>query len=306
MSPSPDIIFGKHMNNRKKKMSLFRRLAWPAISLAAAYIVLSFSLSYAHSSFRSQTHEEVDIMYSSSGSLGEKRYSSAQLAGLPEPVQRYLRYSIREGQKYMSYARLKHGGSFRPSPSAGWMAIEAEEYFSIEKPGYVWYAEMKPVDHVWLAARDRYFEGRGNVQAKLFSGVKVADSKGNETDQGAMVRFLGEAVWFPTAFLQPNIRWEEIDNSSARAYFTDRGRTVSAVFRFNESGEITSFSADRFMDRSLESFEGRCSNYEKIRGLVIPKEVEAVWHLKSGDYSYAKFVVSDIEWDLPSPYDTLL
>jgi len=284
-------------------MSLLRAIKWLLIYPAIILVVLNLAVSYSHSSFRSQADNEIATLYSYSGSLSNKTYNSRQLAGLPEPVQRYFKYSLKEGQKYISYARIKHAGSFRVNPSLDWMPVSAEEYFSIEKPGYVWYAELKPFKYVWLAARDTYFQGRGNVIAKLYSGVTFANSKGNETDQGAMIRWLSEAVWFPTALLpSENIRWEEIDNNSAKAFFTDRGRTVVGVFHFNERGEITTFTADRFMDKSLEKFEGRCYDYKEFHRIKIPSKIDATWHLKTGDYTYVRFNVMEIEYDKAEKY----
>jgi hypothetical protein len=284
-------------------MSLFQAIKWLLVYPSIILLILSLALSYSYSSFRSQADNEIGILYSSSGSLADKTYNAAQIANLPEPVQRYFRYSLKEGQKYISYARLKHGGFFKPSPSLDFLPIEAEEYFSIEKPGYIWYAEMRPFPYVWLAARDTYFQGRGNVLAKLFSGITIANSRGNETDQGAMIRWLGEAVWYPTALLpSDNIRWEEIDNKSAKAFFTDKGRTVVGIFHFNEKGEVTSFTADRFMGKSLEKFEGRCQDYKLFGGMKVPSLVDATWHLKTGDYTYVRFNVTEIEYGNPEKY----
>jgi hypothetical protein len=284
-------------------MSLFKAIKWLLIYPAIILLVLNLAVSYSYSSFRTQVDNEIGVLYSSSDRLAQKTYNSGQLADLPEPVQRYFKYSLKDGQRYISYARLKQGGYFRLNPSLDFLPIEAEEYFSIKNPGYVWYAEIRPNPYVWLAARDTYFQGKGNVLAKLYSGVTLANSKGNETDQGAMIRWLGEAVWFPTALLpSDNIRWEEIDNSSAKAFFTDKGRTVAGIFHFNEKGEITSFTADRFMDKSLEKFEAICRDYKEFNRIKVPSQVEATWHLKTGDYTYVRFSVTEIEYDKAEKY----
>jgi hypothetical protein len=284
-------------------MSLLRTVKWLLIYPSIILLALGLAVSYNHSSFRAQADKEIEALYSSSGSLADKTYHPSQLEGLPEPVQRYFRYSLKDGQRYTSYVRLRQGGFFRPDPALDFLPIEAEEYFSVEKPGYVWYTEMRPVQYVWLAARDIYFQARGNALIKLFSGVALADSRGNETDQGAMIRWLGEAVWFPTALLpSERIRWEELDNNSAKAFFTDGGRTVVGVFHFNEKGEITSFTADRFMGKSLEKFEGRYAAYKEFYRIKIPRQVEATWHLKTGNYTYYRFNVTEIDYNKPKRY----
>jgi hypothetical protein len=284
-------------------MSFSKTIKWVLVYPAITLLILGLAVSFSYSSFRSQVDNEIVALYSYSGSFANKNYHSSELAGLPEPVQRYFRYSLKDGQKYISYVRLKHGGLFRPSQSLDWMPIEAEEYFSTKNPGYVWYAEIRPIPYTWLSARDTYSQGKGNVLAKLFSGVTVANSEGKESDQSAMIRWLSEAVWYPTALLpSETIRWEEIDNRSAKAFFTDRGRTVVGIFHFNELGEITSFTADRFMDKSLEKFEGRYSDYKKFLGMKIPTQADATWHLKAGDYTYVRFNVTKIEYEKAEKY----
>ena len=135
-------------------MFLIRAIKWLLIYPLIILLVLGLALSYNYSSFRTQVDKEIAVLYSYSGSLADKTYNSSQLTDLPEPVQRYFRYSLKDGQRYISYASLKHGGFFRPSPSLDFLPIEAEEYFSIKKPGFIWYAEMRPFPYVWLAARD--------------------------------------------------------------------------------------------------------------------------------------------------------
>lgn len=283
-------------------MSLKRIIKWFVVVPSMIFLVLYLSVSYSHSSFLSRTKSEVDAMYSSSGSvLGH--YDPNQIMSLPEPVQKYFRYSLKEGRRYISFVRLKHAGFFRPSQSSEWMNITGEEYFSVKDPGYVWYAEIRPAPYVWIAARDYYLDGKGNVLVKLVSGINMVDSKGNETDQGAMVRLIGEMSWLPAALLpSEHVRWEALDERSAKVYFTDHGRTVVAVFHYNELGEATSFTAERFMDKSLEKFEGKLGNYREYDGVKIPTQVEAVWHLLEGDYSYANFTLTEIEYDVPEMY----
>ncbi|MEA2074867.1 MAG: DUF6544 family protein [Euryarchaeota archaeon] len=71
----------------------------------------------------------------------------------------------------------------------------------------------------------------------------------------------------------------------------------------NEKGEIVRFVTDRHRDSSLEKWSGYYRQYEEIDGVKIPTEVEVVWHLESGDFSYARFVVTEIEFNNPSGYE---
>lgn len=52
---------------------------------------------------------------------------------------------------------------------------------------------------LWIDARDKVFAGEGRMTVKLASTITIADASGPELDQGALVRLLGEMVWFPTS-----------------------------------------------------------------------------------------------------------
>ena len=63
---------------------------------------------------------------------------------------------------------------------------------------------------------------------KLFSAVTLVNFGGREIDQSALVRYLTEAVYFPTALLPSRtLRWEELDADSARATLVS-GQSVHA------------------------------------------------------------------------------
>ena len=49
------------------------------------------------------------------------------------------------------------------------------------------------------------------------------DAKGKEIDQGALLRYLGEIVWVPSAALSDYITWEEMDSTTARATMSYEG-----------------------------------------------------------------------------------
>ena len=60
------------------------------------------------------------------------------LAGLPEPVRRYLRYTGVVGRPVPGTIRLHQEGRMRPGPGQPWLPLEAEEHYSVQPPGFVW------------------------------------------------------------------------------------------------------------------------------------------------------------------------
>ena len=74
---------------------------------------------------------------------------------------------------------------------------------------------------------------------KLLSIITLANEHGPEVDQGELLRYLAEIVWFPTAWLSDYIQWEAIDAQSAKATIILPNNTVAAVLHFNEKGQMT-------------------------------------------------------------------
>lgn len=248
---------------------------------------------------KSQLERTVEKLFSLSQDISDRVYSQEQIKGLPDSVQRYFRYSLQEGQPYISYARLKHGGNFRLKPDKKWMSIKGEEYFTLEKIGFVWFGKV-PL----FSAIDFYIEGKGNLKAKLLSLIKIVDVKGEKVDQGEILRWLGEAPWYPTALLpSERLKWEEINNNSAKANLSDEGLSIEGIFYFNKKGQITRFTAKRYKDDTLENWTGYYRDYREVDGMQIPYNVEVVWNLESGDFSYAKFKIDKIEYNNPTKFD---
>jgi hypothetical protein len=136
---------------------------------------------------------------------------------------------------------------------------------------------------------------------KLLSLLKIVNAAGNEMDQGAMVRYFNEMFWFPTAYLSDYIRWEPIDSRSAKAAMSYHRMTSSAVFHFNEKGQVTNFVAERYRENNgrydLETWSTPIYDYKEINGIMIPTSGEAVWNLSSGDFSYIKLEITDVDYN---------
>lgn len=244
---------------------------------------------------KSELEKEVEKLFAMSEEIHEV-YSTEKIRGLPQPVQRYFDYSLREHQKCVSYARLKHGGQFRPAKK--WVPIKGQEYFTLQPPGFVWFGKAG-----FMSGKDSYYDGTGNLKIKLLSILKVVDAKGIEANQGELIRWLAETPLFPTALLpSKRLRWEPVDGSSSKAILTDRDLVVEGTFYFDGQGQITWFKAKRPRDRNLENWTIIYRDYKEASGMQIPFDIEAIWNLEPGDFSYARFKIDQIEHDVPSRF----
>ncbi len=232
--------------------------------------------------------------------------TEADMAGLPEPVRRWLRHSQVIGKERARTARLRQEGVMRTKPDQPWLPFRAEQYSTPDPPAFVWLATVHMAPFISLKGRDIYDAGEGRVLIKLLGLFTVADARGSETDQGALVRYMAEIVWFPMAALSDYIRWDPIDANSARATMSYGDVSASGVFSFNEKGENTQFVADRYFDNNgtytLEKWSGATIAYGEHAGIRMPVENEITWHLPSGDFTWLRVRITEVEYNQTSVY----
>ncbi|MGE5231381.1 MAG: DUF6920 family protein [Deltaproteobacteria bacterium] len=220
------------------------------------------------------------------------RVSPDQLAGLPAPVRRYFEFALAPGQPLARRARLTQEGEFLSRSEGAWSPFTAVEHFAVTPPGFVWDASIRIAPLVAVRVRDSYLEGEGAMLGKLGGLVPVVDVRGGpEIAQAALQRYLAEAVWLPPALLpDAGVAWTAVDDTTARATLADRGTSVWIDFRFGSRGEIVGTSTDRYrlLDgrQVLTPWVGRFWAYERVGGLMVPREGEVAWAPPEGRLPY--------------------
>ncbi len=243
---------------------------------------------------------QVKELFAQSKNISDQIFRKNQVDSLPEPVQRYFNHILKEGQPYISYARIKHTGEFKADLEKDWMKIKGEQYATTEKPGFIWKGTTG-----MFVARDMYISDHGRLIVSLFSVYNIVDAKGKETyDIGEILRWLGESILYPTNFLpSERLQWFPIDNNSAKLTFYYNGLSLFFKFTFNEIGEITEMETKRYMgDDNLETWIIKPTNYKEINNVIIPTTFDVLWRLDKGDFRYAKLNITEIEYDNPRKF----
>jgi hypothetical protein len=232
-----------------------------------------------------------------------KMITEADLAPLPEPVQRYLRFAQILGKPMVKCVKVKQTGFMRTSPVQKWMAVEATQYSTLAGPlSRTWYARIKMGPITLLNGYDRYDNGTGHMLIRLLSLVPVVDARGREMDLSALIIFINDMVMWPTAFLSEYIRWEAINATAARLHVDLHGNKFSAEVYFNELGEMVNFiTEDRFRMVGKGNVQTKWSTplrrYHVVSGLRIPSEGDAIWHLPEGEFPYIQVSIDQVVYD---------
>lgn len=237
--------------------------------------------------------------------VGPEHYSALR-EQLPQPVRRYLEFALAGNSTTLRTMLLRHEGWFRTSPKQRWLPIKGEEYFTVDEPGFVWRATVRLAPLLWIEACDRLIEGRGNMLVKCCSIFTLVNASGKELDQGALLRWLAEVVWFPVGYVGDRIRWESIDSDSSMVTLVHEGLSVTAIVKFDGEGKLVGLRGQRYRTVNgspvLTPWKGICNDYREFGGTRIPAMVDVSWELPEGDFSYAKFQVTAVDPNV----DTLL
>jgi len=233
----------------------------------------------------------------------ERPFQRSDLAELPPPVARYLAFAIPDGQRRIRVAGVRWAGDMRLQPGAEWRPFTAEQRFTVSPPGFVWDARVRMMPVIPVRVRDSYVAGEGQMLGRIAGVVNVVNKGGTrEMASSALVRWLGEAAWFPTAFLPGDgVTWQPVDDSTARATVTDGDIRVSGDFRFAPTGEITAMTAVRYRDvngTGVETpFEGRYDGFERRQGVMVPQSAEVAWLVPEGRFAYWRGRPTGIAYD---------
>lgn len=218
----------------------------------------------------------------------------SDLAGLPAPVQRYLRRVLRDGAPMVAAVRVHHCGSMHLSETArSWKPFTSEQEIVTARPGFCWSARIAMVPGVPVLVRDAYVAGQGTLRAALFGVATVARFGGTrDMAEGELMRFLAEAVWYPTALLPgQGVSWSAIDAQHARATLSDGAIRVSLEFSFGADGLVDGIRADArariVAGKSVPTpWSGHFWNYRLVGAMLVPFDAEVGWVMPDGLQPY--------------------
>lgn len=266
-----------------------------------AIVLLGIILGFGQSNFNSMIKNELEQFLQKSHK--KNIITKDMIAHLPAVVQKWLEHSNIIGKDFIYTVHLYQTGVMRTNLNGKWMNFNAEQWFKTEEPGFIWKADVKVAPGIFLSGRDKFENGKGNMLIKLLSIINVVDAKGKEIDHAAMVRYLSEIVWFPSAALSNFIQWKQIDLYSAEAVMNYGGINVSGIFKFNADYDIISFEAKRYFNRktgaTLEDWliQIEPTGYKEFYGIRIPGVASVTWKLKEGDFTWLRLQITDINYN---------
>ena len=195
----------------------------------------------------------------------------------------------------------------RTKPNGNWMPFKAAQVFNVENPAFVWQTKVVALPSLKMVGRDQFIDGKGGMLIKLAGLIPVVNTSDNpKINSGAMLRYLAEICWFPSAALNEYIQWETVDSNSAKATFNCNNQSVSGIFSFNDNGDFIAFKADRYYGggekSQLEKWLITAEDYKVFSHIKIPSQCKVTWKLKEGDFNWLNLEVTDLKYNAKNQY----
>lgn len=290
----------KTQRNRKRIFNIISAIVGVAV---VAMILLMKGCGSIDSMVKTEVAKQVEMAHSGQTEV----ISEADIEGLPEPAQRYLRYAGVVGKPHIRFVRMKWEGFFRRKQNQKWAPLKAEVSYTTDPPSLVFHARVGDSFLGRATIREKYMDGKGHLLLKIWPGITVVDNTGETTVFDQADRFLNEMVWFPTAFVKPYNHWEAIDANSAKVTMSYQGVTVSATVYINEKGEMVKFVGQKHVgvdgnlggkEQMLVGWTVNLGDYEERHGFRVPTSGDALFNLESGDFQYFKVTdIAELEYD---------
>lgn len=229
------------------------------------------------------------------------RFQMAMVADLPEPAQRYFRFSIKAGTPLFSVAEISMTGLFSLGNKASprYMVMKAQQILAAST-GFVWKLNAGK-GLIWISGSDAGMGTNSWSRFWLNGFVPVARAGGHSDHaRAAYGRCIAESLfWTPAALLpRDGIRWQPVDKNTVRVIVAQADLQQAVDVTIDNEGRATAVSFMRWSNANpektfqLQPFGGYLSEFRWFGGFRLPTHVEAGNFFGTG--AYFPFFIADV------------
>jgi len=301
---------------------LMKKESWPIIAIIAAVIsqiliitvwkdakfgtILNIIIlfvaiaSYATYHFEMKFKADVKRHLAKTNFPNSDLLSEADIATLPDPVQKYIRYTGAVNQPKVKNMKIVFDGEMRDKEK-DFFKFNSVQYNFFDDPTRLFFMKAKMYG-ITLPGYHCYQNTTATMQIKLLGLFNVVNVQGTEMNKAETVTVFNDmCLMAPATMIDKRIEWTPIDSLFAKATFTNGVNKISAVLYFNEQGQLINFiSDDRYAvgDMKQYRFSTPVKEYSQMNGRNIWKYGETIWHYPDGEFIYGKFTLKSIEYNV--------
>lgn len=263
-------------------------------------ILLAIIAGYGYFSFENSFRNDVTVELNRTSAIKPDLLTENDILHLPLPVQNYLRYSGVLNKPKLINMKIEFEGEMRDK-GKDWFKFTTIQYNFFDEPARFFYMNAKMFG-ITVPGYHKYKNAKASMDIRLFGLFPVMKADGPVMDITETVTLFNDmCLMAPASLIDKRITWQQTDSTTAKAVFTNKGITISAILYFNTQGQLTDFASD---DRTAVStmkqykFTTPIREYRNINGINIIKRGDAIWHYPEGEFIYGKFYLKNIEYNV--------
>lgn len=270
-------------------------------TIANVIILLISFLSYGSYNFEREYKKDVQAKLALTEFSSEDILTDADLIDLPLPVQKYLRYAGVVNRPKVKNMRVVLEGEMREK-GKDWFKFRAEQYDFFDAPARLFFMKGRMFG-VNVPGYHKYINGVASMNIKLFGLIPVIQHSGDVMNKTETVTYFNDVcLMAPATLIDKRIKWEYIDERTVRAKFVNGNIDITATLYFDEDGRLINFlSYDRtsVSDMKQIPFSTPVKRYDTFNEYKIVAEGDAIWHYQDDQFVYGKFLLKEIEYNVP-------
>jgi hypothetical protein len=228
------------------------------------------------------------------------------LAGLPDPVRRYIARSGSLGRPRPQNMRVVMDATMYRKPGQAPMPARSVQYTFFGHPTRLFLMRARMFG-MPVRALHVYRQQAATFTVRVASTVNIVDLSGQPISAAETVTVLNDmCLMAPGTLVDHRLSWTAIDNRTAGVTFTNGPHAVTATLLFNNHDELVDFWSDDRPDSSTGTFvpmrwSTPVTEYSDIDGRHLIHRGAAVYHRPDGPFTYGDFTLRSIDHDLTGP-----
>jgi len=265
------------------------------ILIAAVAVLIWGSISF-EKSFVNDKNENIIR----TNIISQEILTETDIKTLPKPVQHYLKYVGVMNKPKVKNVRIVFEGQMRDK-GKDYFSFTSEQFNFFDEPTRLFYMKAK-IFGVSALGYHKYSDTKASMDIRLFGLFPIVKKSGDIMNKAETVTLFNDmCLLAPATLIDKRIQWESINDTLVKATFTNKKISITAALYFNQQGQLVDFiSNDRtsITDMKQYPFSTPVSEYKIINGYNLMSKAEAVWDYTDGKFTYGKFILKEIEYNI--------
>lgn len=257
-------------------------------------------LTWASISFEKSFVNDKNENITRTNIISQEILTEKDIQTLPKPVQQYLKYVGVINKPKVKNVRVVFEGQMRDK-GKDYFPFISEQFNFFDEPTRLFYMKAKMFG-VSVLGYHKYSNCKASMDIRPFGLFPIVKKSGDIMNKAETVTLFNDmCLLAPATLIDKRIQWESINDTLIKATFTNKKISITAVLYFNQKGQLVDFiSKDRtsITDMKQYPFSTPVSEYKIINGYNLMSKAEAVYDYTDGKFTYGKFILKDIEYNI--------